>query len=331
MNIIRLQRYIAFFSVFLFIGKMIAWYITNSVMVLTDAMEGIVNMVTGFLGLYSIILAAKPRDTNHPYGHGKVQFLSSAVEGTLIIISGLVIIYESIEQLIIPHELKKLDIGLLIVVGAGLVNYFIGKYAEIQGKKQNALVLISAGKHLITDSYSSIAIIVGLLLLMVVPHNWYWLDSAVAMIFAIIILITGYKILKRSISGIMDEVDVNMAKDIIALLQKNRFAQWIDLHNLRVIQYGDVIHLDAHMTLPLFYSVVEAETEVNNLEKLIQNHLSHPIEVFIHIDACEAYQCKICSLSECSYRKDPFAQQVTWNIYNIWENTKHGQTAIIVV
>src|SRR5580692_8045538 len=105
MKQVRIQRYIAILSVVLFLGKMLAWYLTGSVMVLTDALESIVNVVAGFLGLFSIIIAAMPRDTNHPYGHGKAEFLSSAVEGTLIIISGFVIIYEAILHLITPHKL----------------------------------------------------------------------------------------------------------------------------------------------------------------------------------------------------------------------------------
>src|ERR1043165_3814195 len=107
---IRVQRNIAFLSVILFLGKILAWYMTHSVTILTDALESIVNVTAGFIGLFSITLAARPRDTNHPYGHGKAEFLSSAVEGTLIIIAGLVIIYESTRQILIPHPLKKLDL-----------------------------------------------------------------------------------------------------------------------------------------------------------------------------------------------------------------------------
>src|SRR3984885_10446124 len=109
---IRIQRYIAFLSIVLFLCKILAWFLTHSVTVLTDALESIVNVVAGFLGLFSVILAAKPRDTNHPYGHGKAEFLSSAVEGTLIIIASFVIIYDAMLHLLTPHKLEKLDVGL---------------------------------------------------------------------------------------------------------------------------------------------------------------------------------------------------------------------------
>src|ERR1700744_3391445 len=126
---IRIQRYIAILSIVLFLGKLWAWYLTHSVTVLTDAMESIVNVVTGFVGLYSVVLAAKPRDTNHPYGHGKVEFISSAIEGALIIIAGFVIIYEAVHQLLLPKQLQKLDIGLLVIVVTGILNFMMGKYA----------------------------------------------------------------------------------------------------------------------------------------------------------------------------------------------------------
>src|SRR6202000_986891 len=124
---VRIQRYIALLSVVLFLFKILAWSLTHSVTVLTDALEGIVNVIAGFLGLFSIILANMPRDTNHPYGHGKAEFLSSAVEGTLIMISGVVIIYEAVRHLIVPHELEKLNVGLLIVAASGGINFLAGK------------------------------------------------------------------------------------------------------------------------------------------------------------------------------------------------------------
>ena len=322
---IRTQRYIAILSVVLFLGKMLAWYLTHSVVVLTDALESIVNVVAGFLGLCSIILAARPRDTNHPYGHGKAEFLSSAVEGTLIILAGVVIIYEAIRHLIVPHHLEKLDAGLLIIAAAGLVNYIVGKYAEGKGKKSNSLILISAGKHLQTDAYSTIAVIIGLALLLVTNNKWYWLDSAVALCFAVITMITGYKILRRSISGMMDEMDIVLLKQVIDVLQKNREPQWVDLHNLRVIQYGNLMHVDAHMTLPWFNTVADADREIHVLERLIKAHFGDQVELFIHIDGCMPYQCRLCALPDCPERKHPFEQLLLWDTSNVWADAKHGK------
>ncbi len=320
---VRIQRYIAILSVVLFLGKLWAWYLTHSVTVLTDALESTVNVIAGFIGLYSIILSAKPRDIDHPYGHGKAEFISSAVEGSLIFIAGLMIIYEAIDQLIHPKPLHKLDVGIYIVAATGILNFFIGTYAVAQGKKQRSLILESAGKHLRVDAYSTFAIVVGLALIMFTKVQW--LDSAVAMLIAIIILVTGYKLVRRSLSGIMDETDMQLLNDVIAYLQANRHPQWIDLHNLRVMQYGDVMHLDAHMTLPWYYTVKDADAEIHTLEEMIKQHFDNKVEVFVHIDACQPYQCKLCAMADCPHRQAPFIAQHEWNRENVWYDSKHGK------
>jgi len=324
---IRIQRNIALLSVVLFLGKLLAWYLTGSVTILTDALESIVNMVAGFLGLFSVMVAAMPRDTNHPYGHGKAEFLSSAVEGVLIFIAGIVIIYQAIHQLITPHQLQKLDVGIFIIVGAGIINYLAGKYAEAQGKKNNSMVLVSAGNHLITDAYSTVAIVIGLLIIVLTNNQWLWLDSVVALCFAIITMVTGYKVLRRSISGMMDEMDMGQLKEVIDVLQKNRQPNWVDLHNLRVIQYGSLMHVDAHMTLPWYHLVADADKAIHEVEGLIKSHFNNQVELFIHIDGCKPYQCKLCALEGCPERHEAFQQQLEWKIENVWADSKHGKNS----
>ena len=323
---IRIQRYIALLSIVLFLCKILAWFLTHSVTVLTDALESIVNVVAGFLGLYSVILAAKPRDANHPYGHGKAEFLSSAVEGTLISVAGAVIIYEAIEHLIVPHGLQRLDTGLLIVTGSGLINFFAGKFAKRQGEKHHSMVLVSAGNHLVTDAYSTIAVIIGIALLLLTKNHYLWLDSVVAMCFAVIIMITGYKVIRRSVSGIMDEMDMSMIKKVVDLLEANKTDQWIDMHNLRVINYGNVLHVDAHMTLPWYYEVKDADVETHKLEDLIRANFSNQIvEVFVHIDACMPFQCRICSMPDCKERKEPMQEKLVWDMDIVWKDSRHGK------
>ncbi len=322
---VRIQRYIALLSVVLFAGKMLAWWLTGSVTVLTDALEGIVNVVAGFLGLFSVILSAMPRDTNHPYGHGKVEFISSAVEGTLIMVAGCVIIYEAIHQLLLPHQIQNLNTGLIIIAAAGLFNFLAGKYAVKQGKKLHSMVLESAGSHLLSDAYSTIAVIAGVILLLLTNNRFPWLDSAVALVFAVITIVTGYKVLRRSISGMMDEMDMGMLKKVISAVQQNRKTQWVDLHNLRVIQYGELMHIDAHLTLPWYQQVVDADKEIHALEDLIQSHFSNRVELFIHIDSCMPYQCRLCAMSNCPQRQEAYVTQMEWTIENVWADSKHGK------
>jgi cation diffusion facilitator family transporter len=123
---LQLQKWVAGISVLLLVAKFIAYYLTHSVSILTDALESIVNVAAGFIGLYSLYIAAKPRDIDHPYGHGKAEFLSAAIEGTLITSAGAIIIYKAIKSFIKPVELQKLDYGIYLVAAAAIVNFIIG-------------------------------------------------------------------------------------------------------------------------------------------------------------------------------------------------------------
>lgn len=254
---IRVQRGVAVLSVALLLAKMVAYYLTNSVAVLTDALESIVNVVAGFFGLYSLMLSAKPKDLDHPYGHGKIEFISAAVEGSMIFIAGILIIYESVRNLITPHSILQLDIGIVLILVSALTNFGVGYVCIRTGKKNNSLALIVSGKHLQTDTYTSFGILVGLILIYFTRINW--LDSVVAMIFSVIILVTGYKIIRTSVAGIMDESDRSLLSKMVDVLNKNRRENWIDLHNLRIIKYGSTLHMDCHLTVPWYLNVKEAQ------------------------------------------------------------------------
>jgi divalent metal cation (Fe/Co/Zn/Cd) transporter len=184
---------------------------------------------------------------------------------------------------------------------------------------------VSAGKHLQTDAYSTAGIIIGLVLLVLTKGKWIWLDGAVAFCFAIIIMITGYKVLRRSIAGIMDETDMPLLKQVIDGLQEKRPPQWIDLHNLRVIQYGSMMHIDAHMTLPWYFTVADADKEIHSLEDLIRTKFENQVELFIHIDGCMPYQCRLCAMPTCPVRQEAYAKQLVWDIENVWIDSKHGK------
>ncbi|HMJ47515.1 MAG TPA: cation diffusion facilitator family transporter, partial [Ferruginibacter sp.] len=241
---LKIQKVIALISIVLFLIKLFAWYITNSVAILTDALESIVNVIAGLIGLYSLYLSSKPKDLDHPYGHGKVEFISAAIEGTLISIAGLFIIYKAVENIAIPHPIRKLDYGILLVAITAIINFIAGTYALKTGNKNNSLALIASGRHLRSDTYTTGGIIAGLILLYFT--NTWWIDSAVAILFALIIIITGYKVVRTSIAGIMDEADIDLLKKMVATLNNNRSVNWMDLHNLRIIKYGPTLHLDCH-------------------------------------------------------------------------------------
>jgi cation diffusion facilitator family transporter len=318
---LQLQKWVAAISVLLLAVKFIAYYLTHSVSILTDALESIVNVAAGFIGLYSLHVAAMPRDKNHPYGHGKAEFLSAAIEGTLITSAGAIIIYKAIRSFITPVELQKLDYGIYLVAAAAVINYVVGFITERKGQKSNSLALIASGKHLKSDSYSTFGIIAGLILIYFTEIKW--IDPAVAILFGLIIIYTGYKILRKSIAGIMDEADIDLLKKIVDLLNKNRRENWIDLHNLRVIKYGSVLHVDCHLTVPWYLNVQEAHIEVDVLSSLVRNEFGESVELFVHVDSCEPHSCQICNKPNCNVRKHNFEKRIDWTLENVLQNQKH--------
>ena len=319
---LRLQKIITFIGAVLFIMKIVAWYLTGSVAILTDALESTVNVVAGLIGIYSLYVSAKPKDTDHPYGHGKAEFLSAAIEGTLISVAGLIIVYEAINNLVHPHPIQKLDYGILIVAATAVINYITGSICINTGKKNNSLVLIASGKHLQSDTYSTIGIIAGLVLLYFV--QLWWIDSAVAFIFAFIIMFTGYKIVRTSVAGIMDEADATLLKKLVVTLNTNRKPNWIDLHNLRIIKYGGTIHLDCHLTVPWYMNVHEAHHEIDVLSAIVKNEYGESMELFVHSDGCLEFSCRICTKDDCPVRQHPFEKQIEWTMANIVSNKKHA-------
>ena len=318
---IQVQRVVVITAFVLLAVKLLAYYITNSVAILTDALESIVNAVAGVLGLYSLIVSARPRDSDHPYGHGKVEFISSAVEGTLISIAGVMILYESALSMISPPELKKLDYGLLLILTTAIINYILGYWCIRTGKQHQSIALVSSGKHLQTDTYSTLGITIGLVAIYL--FDIPWLDSVIAIVFGLLILFTGYKIIREAIAGIMDETDKELLERMVVLLGQNRNENWIDLHNMRIIKYGPVLHLDAHLTVPWYLNVHEAHKEIDTLARLVRKEFGESLELYVHSDGCLDFSCAICTKQNCSVRKNPFEKRVEWSVKNISTNQKH--------
>lgn len=318
---LNIQKRVTAVSVFLFIVKLAAWYITGSVAILTDALESIVNVVAGLIGVYSLYISAKPKDRDHPYGHGKIEFISAAIEGVLITTAGLLIIYEALNNLVHPHEITKLDYGIILVAITGLVNYITGAICIKTGKKNNSLALISSGKHLQSDTWSTVGIVIGLILLLLT--RLIWIDSVVAIFFSFLLIFTGYKIIRTSVAGIMDETDTELLKKMVRMLNANRRENWVDLHNLRIIKYGSRIHLDCHLTVPWYLNVHEAHKEIDALSNLVRNEYGESVELFVHSDGCLDFSCSICTKTNCAVRKHVFEKKMEWTMENISGNKKH--------
>jgi cation diffusion facilitator family transporter len=319
---LAIQKWVAAISVILLAVKFIAYYSTHSVSILTDALESITNVAAGFIGLYSLHVAAKPRDMDHPYGHGKAEFISAAIEGTMIGSAGAIILYKAIQNLIHPAELHKIDYGIILVAGTAVVNYAVGYFCLRTAKKNNSAALMASGKHLQTDTLTTIGIIAGLLLLYFTGYKW--IDSVVAIAFGLFIIFTAYRIIRPSIAGIMDEADVKLLGRMVQVLNANRPENWVDMHNLRVIKYGTVLHVDCHLTVPWYLNVNEAHKEIDALADLIRKEFGESFELFVHSDGCLPFQCHICSKQDCPARQHNFEKKITWTLENISKNKKHA-------
>ncbi|MHC5310141.1 cation diffusion facilitator family transporter [Myroides sp. LJL116] len=320
----QFQKLITLVGVVLLLIKGLAWYLTNSVAILTDALESIVNVVSGLIGLYSLYLSGLPADRNHPYGHGKVELISATIEGVLIIVAGLIILREAIYNFFDPQPLGKLDFGIFLIAFSAVANYILGRYAIKKGQKNKSLALVASGKHLQSDTYSTIGIVIGLILIYFT--NLVWIDAVVASLFSVIISVTGYKIIRQAISGIMDETDEALLQEVVDFLQQNRQQNWIDIHNFRIIKYGSVLHFDCHMTVPWYFNIVEGHKEVEALESAIEKQFGSDLELFVHMDDCKSFSCEICSKTDCPVRRAPFERQVNWSVENISLNKRHQLT-----
>ncbi|WP_210465890.1 MULTISPECIES: cation diffusion facilitator family transporter [Rufibacter] len=320
---IRIMALMLVLALVLLSVKFGAFFLTNSNAILTDALESIINFVAGGVALYSVYLAAKPKDKDHPYGHGKIEFISSGLEGSLITLAGVAIIVKSVYNLLYPQPIHAMDVGIFLTLATGLVNYLAGRYLIKRGTKHHSLTIIANGKHLLSDAYSSLGLVIGLGCIYFT--NILWLDSVVAIIFGSFITYTGYGIVRNSISGVMDEADHELMDRIITVLNQSRRENWIDLHNMRVIKYGSQLHIDCHLTLPWYFNLQEAHKEVELLQDMISEEMGDVVELFVHLDPClPPASCCLCTKSDCHVREHAFVGRVEWTLANVSENEKHA-------
>ena len=307
-------------GIVLMMAKFGAYFLTASNFVLTDAAESIVNVFASSFAFFSIYLAAQPRDENHPYGHGKVEYFSVFIEGSLIGIAALVIIGKSIYGLFYPNEIHDLLTGAIIIGATGVVNGALGYYMVGKGKSLPSLTIEADGRHLMADMVTSIGLVVGLLLINFTKI--VWLDSALSILVGLYILYSGYKLVRRSVSGLMDEADFGIVTEVVQVLNEKRREAWIDIHNFRAQKYGNELHIDCHLTLPNYFDLNRVHEEVKLLDKLINKEVTKT-ELFIHTDPCVPQCCHYCSMPNCPIRSEAKDEDIAWTMEKVIRNKKH--------
>lgn len=318
---IRLQAWLVVLGTLLMGGKLIAWKLTGSHAILSDAAESLVNVLAGSFTWYSLALSARPRDLNHPYGHGKVEFLAAGIEGALLALAGILIVVNAIVGWFEQHELKSLDWGLAIIAVAGIINFGLGTWALKRAAKTNSLPLEAGGKHLQADGYTTVGLLIGLGLVWFT--GWWWIDALVALLFGLFLCYTAWGILQSSLAGIMDEADEKLLTRVVTVLQTHRKADWIDIHNMRIIRYGRVLHVDTHLTVPRYYDVQQAHELMEQINALLSESFGQQMEFFIHVDPCLPSSCSLCTVENCPVRSSAFQRQLQWDLGLMMQNRKH--------
>jgi cation diffusion facilitator family transporter len=318
------QKIVATLGITLLVMKFIAWYLTGSVAILTDALESIVNVIAAFVGLYALYLSGKPPDRGHPYGHGRVEVISSSIEGTMIVLAGVLIIFEAVLHLMNPQPISDLDVGIILVAIAAVANFAVGRMAIAKGRRNRSQALVASGKHLCSDTYSSVGIIIGLLVVFAAMSFGYdarWLDSGLALLFGFIIMITGIKVVKESMDTVMDTADSKLLDEVTEALLKERHAHWIDVHNLRITKYGTSMHVDMHVVLPKGMSIQQCMVEIGEVTETLIARFGDAVDISMTPESCDGFACKNCCM-ECKDRTVKFEELLEWTPETLTE--AHG-------
>lgn len=318
---IRTMKIVLAIGFVLMILKFLAYFLTSSSAILTDAIESIVNILAGSFALYSLYYAAKPKDEDHPYGHGKIEFLSTGVEGGMVTLAGIAMLIKGILAFFNPHDLKNIDIGLIISVFSGAVNYAMARVLIKKGTELHSSTMVADGRHLLTDTWSSAGLVVGLVVIYFT--HLFWIDYVITIGLGLLIVYTGFHLLKESVFNLLDKADYGKIEHLIGVLNSKRKESWIDIHNLRVVKYGSVVHVDCHMTLPWYFTLEEAHAEVDAVDKLATQEFNHEIEFFIHSDPCLPKSCSVCTMHDCKVRQHPLVKKLEWNMSNVLPDAKH--------
>ena len=295
----------------MFITKMAAFFITGSVAIFSDAAESVVHVAATMMALFSIILSSKPADKSHLYGHGNVEYFSAGVEGILIVLAAAVIIYQAIADIIAGPTLHSLNIGVIFISVAGLVNLILGYYLIRTGKKTNSLTLVADGKHVLTDAITSIGVIVGITL--VIITDYFLLDPILAIIVALNIVFTGYKLIRESVAGLMLETNPDVLKKISDKLISMKKDYWIDIHELRYWQSGDRTFIDFHLILPYYFTIEQSHAEEKYIDEELEKAFPNS-QIKIHFDYCVPELCKFCDYQKCNVRKEDKKINFEWNV-----------------
>lgn len=285
--------------------KFFAYHLTHSMAILSDALESVVNVVSAAFAVYAIRISQEPPDEEHPYGHGKYEFVTAVFEGGLITFAAFMIAYEALAALIKRSYGVHLEHGLAIISCAGLLNGFLGLYLLQTGKKTQSMALVADGKHILSDFYTSMGMIFALFIVKLTGQTW--LDPIIALLMAMILGATGLPLIREAVNGLIDAADPKLLQSLLRSFEKNRTQGIVRAHYVRAMRNGRHVHIDGHLVVPEFWSVEKAHDLAENFSKLLIADAFPEGEIEFHIDPCRKRYCRICDLESCPIRVESFS------------------------
>jgi cation diffusion facilitator family transporter len=262
-----------------------AFVLTGSVGLLSDAIESLVNLAGAIMALIMLTIAARPADDDHVYGHSKAEYFASVTEGILILGAAIGIIFTAVQRLINPHPLEQLGIGLAVSIAASVINFIVARVLLNQGRKRNSITLEADAHHLMTDVWTSVGVIGGVAIAGFT--GWSILDPLVAILVALNIIWTGIQLVRRSVSGLMDEAlpegDQKKIQDVMAKYRE----KGVDFHALRTRQAAARRFMSVHILVPGEWTVHDAHHVAEDFESDIRTTLGGVITVFTHLEPAE--------------------------------------------
>lgn len=262
--------------------KSYAYWITDSTAILSDAAESIVHIFAVGFAAYSMWLSLKPADANHLYGHEKVSYVSAGFEGGMIVIAALYIYFESVQKMIYGVQLQNINTGLLFIFVAMILNFALGYFLIRKGKKYKAIILEANGKHILADCLTSFGVIVALALAQLTQISLF--DPMIAILAATNILWTGGKLIKKSISGLMDQTDPALHDKIIVILDRETSQRNLEFHHLRHRMSGHKIFIEFHLLFGYEVELGKAHEIASEIESKLQESLDLQAEIFSHLE-----------------------------------------------
>jgi cation diffusion facilitator family transporter len=276
-----------FVGLLMLVGKSYAYAITNSAAIFSDAAESVIHVFAVAFAAFSLWLSIKPADVNHPYGHEKISYFSAGMEGMMIVMAAFYIIYEASMKWLGGLAIQNLGTGTLYTAAATTINAILGGYLVWQGKRTKSFILIANGKHVLTDSWTSFGVIVGLLL--TIWTGWLPFDPLLAILVAINILWSGGTLIRQSVGGLMDEGDPEVERQLRHALDEETQQRGLWYHELRHRQSGASLWVEVHLLFPKGSLIEEAHWKATEIEAAIKQRFPVPVNITTHLEPREEH------------------------------------------